>query len=283
MSAASNMNEDSKTSMLWHEELPILLSLARQGLKLRKAILAKGIEWKTKQRLSCATRAALTVSVELRDGRKSAHPTVRRGENPKTDSIIDCLREFYEVELSDMSAFLDWMKKNNYNPSPDLYAIDELVESTKMKPSQIVAWFEEMGDKVAKLHGTGTVEKQPEIIVIDDDDDNEEEDSVPELGEEQDAWNGLVAGVGVEIESKVDDEAAFDLMGLESPESLLDLLLLELDLDFGSSEYSSGGIIQTGHSGGQKSSAPGVRLTDGEESELFDYLSSQMGNDNEFQ
>ena len=133
-----------------------------------------------------------------------------------------------------------------------------------------------------KLHSTGSPEKQPEVIVIDDDDDDEEdeEDSVPELGEEQDACNGLVAGDDVEVKSKVVDEAAFDLLALETPESLLDLLLLDLDLDFGGSDVF--GSIQAGHPGDQKSSAPCVRLTACEESELFDYLSSHRGNDDEF-
>ena len=53
-------------------------------------------------------------------------------------------------DKSQTDILMDWMKKNNYNPSPDLYAIDELVESTKMKPSQIVAWIKEMGDSVAQ-------------------------------------------------------------------------------------------------------------------------------------
>jgi ribosomal protein S9 len=86
---------------------------------------------------------------------------------------------------------MDWMKKNDYNPCPDWDAIDELVESTRMKPSQIVAWAREVGDSIAKLRSTGTAEteRQHEVITIEDDADK---DSVPELAEEDDggAWNG---------------------------------------------------------------------------------------------
>jgi hypothetical protein len=93
---------------------------------------------------------------------------------------------------------MDWMKENDYNSSPDLTAIDGLVESTGMKPSQIVAWIAELGASVVKLRSGGVAvedpvvfgvevatEKQPEIITIEDDDDDEAV-SVPELAEESD-------------------------------------------------------------------------------------------------
>jgi hypothetical protein len=100
------------------------------------------------------------------------------------------------------------MKENDYNSSPDLAAIDDLVESTGMKPSQIVAWTAELGASIVKLRNGGpvadsaglgvkTAAEKPKIITIDDDD--EEDVSVPELAEENDkddditGLNGLTA------------------------------------------------------------------------------------------
>lgn len=83
---------------------------------------------------------------------------------------------------------MDWMKENDYSSSPDWPAIDALVESTRMKPSEVAAWAAELGGVVGKLRNS--FEQRHERVFAAEDDD-----SVPVLAEDEveDDLNGLVA------------------------------------------------------------------------------------------
>jgi hypothetical protein len=129
------------------------------------------------------------------------------------------------LEKWQIDKLIDWMKENDYNSSPDWTAIDGLVESTGMKPSQIVAWIAELGASFVKLRSGGvavedsvgvglrvevaTEEKQPEIITIEDDDDDDDDDdedvSVPELAEENDNIDDISSLLGLAADEMIDD------------------------------------------------------------------------------
>ncbi|GAX23097.1 hypothetical protein FisN_UnNu093 [Fistulifera solaris] len=133
---------------------------------------------------------------------------------------------------------MDWMKENDYNSSPDWAAIDDLVESTGMKPSQIVAWIAELGASVVKLRSGGgaaveesvgvglgvevevAMEQQPEIITIDDGDD--EDDSVPELAEENDKDDDISSLLDLTADEKIDDFYA-NHAGVSLPDAAKDV------------------------------------------------------------
>ncbi|GAX20523.1 hypothetical protein FisN_24Hu224 [Fistulifera solaris] len=131
---------------------------------------------------------------------------------------------------------MDWMKENDYNSSPDWTAINGLVESTGMKPSQIVAWTAELGASVVKLRSGGVageesiglrvevaMEKQPEIITIEDDDDDEDEDvSLPELAEENDKDDDISSLLGLSADEMIDDFYA-KYAGVSLPETTEDV------------------------------------------------------------
>lgn len=85
---------------------------------------------------------------------------------------------------------MDWMKANNYNPSPDWSEIDELVESTQMKPSEVVAWTAEFGRTVARLRNECECKSKgpdnpKELWILDD-------DSIPDLDDDKCVENGPI-------------------------------------------------------------------------------------------
>ncbi|GAX20521.1 hypothetical protein FisN_24Hu226 [Fistulifera solaris] len=137
------------------------------------------------------------------------------------DQLLPVTASSKGLEKWQIDKLMDWMKENDYNCSPDWAAIDGLVESNGMKPSQIVAWIAELGASVVKLRSGGvagedsigvavevaTEEKQPEIITIeDDDDDDEDEDvSVPELAEENDKDDDISSLLGLSADEMIDD------------------------------------------------------------------------------
>jgi hypothetical protein len=143
----------------------------------------------------------------------SRFPASNRGPS-STDQLRPVLASRKGLSKWQIDKLMDWMKENDYNSSPDLAAIDDLVESTGMKPSQIVAWTAELGASIVKFRNGGpvadsaglgvkTAADKPEIITIDDDDDDEDV-SVPELAEENDkddditGLNGLTADKMIE-------------------------------------------------------------------------------------
>jgi hypothetical protein len=89
-----------------------------------------------------------------------------------------------EVMKWQIDKLVDWMKENSYKASPALSAMDDLVVSTGMKPSQIVAWAGELGGVVAKLLNTVDIHNH-EVIAIDS-----HNDSVPDLEDEDDKVDG---------------------------------------------------------------------------------------------
>ena len=74
---------------------------------------------------------------------------------------------------------MDWMKANDYNPRPDWTGIADLVESTRMKPSEVANWAREFGGVVANLRLS--VDMQHDALSV----DNDDTDSIPELAEEE--------------------------------------------------------------------------------------------------
>ncbi len=106
-----------------------------------------------------------------------------------SDQLLPVAASSKGIAKWQIDKLMDWMKENHYNSSPNWQEIDGLVESTGMKPSQIVSWAAEMGGSIAKLRSCGPVAvavatetTSQEVITIDDDDDD---DSVPELSDEK--------------------------------------------------------------------------------------------------
>ncbi|GAX12824.1 hypothetical protein FisN_15Hu303 [Fistulifera solaris] len=127
---------------------------------------------------------------------------------------------------------VDWMKNNDYSSSPSWAAIDELVESTGVMPSQIVACTAELGGRIATLRN--------EVICIDEDED---EDSVPELADDIDAHgaafiaNDTRGQPALKPHSTEQDEKEAHLF--EAENSSLESLVLEFGFEFGSFEFVS--------------------------------------------
>jgi hypothetical protein len=152
------------------------------------------------------------------------------------------------LEKWQVDKLMDWMKENDYNSSLDWAAIDGLVESTGMKPSQIVAWIAKLGASVVKLRSGGvaveddsvrlglgvevevaTEEKQPEIITIEDDDDDEDV-SVPELAEENDNDDDISSLLGLAADEMIDDFYA-KYAGVSLPDATEDVDVAGGDVD----------------------------------------------------
>ena len=125
-----------------------------------------------------------------------------------------------------------WMEANGYSSSFHWEAIDELVESTGMKTSQVVVWIETVGGIAANYRKAVQVKCQSEVITIDDDGEDDEEDNVPDLADEDDgcdAWTGLVA----EEETAPATEKPIDLSRLLSRnESELNISKAEAEVEF---------------------------------------------------
>jgi hypothetical protein len=172
---------------------------------------------------------------------------------------------------------MDWMKDNDYSSSPDWVAIDELVESTGMKPSQIVACTAELGGRIAMLRNVGLdAGVTKEVICIDED-----EDSVPELADDtDDDRDGLIANdvtgqAALKTRSMEQEETEAHLF--EAENSFLESLVLEFEFDFGSS--SSSHSLQAGQSIQNLDARCEMSLTDFEEDELYADLLSPLDDD----
>ncbi|GAX13509.1 hypothetical protein FisN_27Lu005 [Fistulifera solaris] len=168
----------------------------------------------------------------------SRFPASNRGPFPTpTDQLRPVSASGKGLEKWQIDMLMAWMKENDYNSSPDWTAIDDLVERTGMKPSQIVAWIAELGASVVKLRSGGgaaveesvgvglgvevevAMEQQPEIITIDDGDD--EDDSVPELAEENDKDDDISSLLGLAADEMIDEFYAM-YAGVSRPDNTED-------------------------------------------------------------
>lgn len=60
-----------------------------------------------------------------------------------------CASDSQGIAKWQVDSMMDWMKQNDYNPVPNWEAIDDLVEKTRMKPSQVAAWASEIGSIIS--------------------------------------------------------------------------------------------------------------------------------------
>ena len=108
-------SKESIDSMLRHEELPHLVALATTLTIMKEEILLNnGKRWASKQRLpasSLSVEETLETVVMLGERLKSLsyedHTSVRRGDFPITDSLMDDAFKILRTELTDMTAFQD--------------------------------------------------------------------------------------------------------------------------------------------------------------------------------
>lgn len=129
---------------------------------------------------SCARVPKVAAVKRIRKGPESAR--LATSHSPQSHSArIASPKAPFKWQIDKL---MDWMKTNDYNSSPDWHAVDDLVESTRMKPSEVVAWAAELGGVVAKLRNAVANYHEASSIIVDS--------SIPELAEDEDAWNGRV-------------------------------------------------------------------------------------------
>ena len=144
-----------------------------------------------------------------------------------------------------LDKLVNWVTVNDYSTSPDWYAIDELVESTGLKPSEVVACIEKLAGCAAMCRKSVEVQKDPDVIIIDDDEEEEkDEDGVPELADEKDgdAWNVLVADAEEETPIAKPLSVSRDESESKGPEEKVDTVIaidtelgVDLKLPYGNS------------------------------------------------
>ncbi|GAX22935.1 hypothetical protein FisN_24Lu263 [Fistulifera solaris] len=107
------MKNNTISPIVWHKELPLLVSFANKVLEKKKDILvSSGSKWKSKQWVPASGFSVEeTVDIAIRFGdkfkalRHTEHSVVRRGEFTTLDAILDDSFKILRKELSDMAAF----------------------------------------------------------------------------------------------------------------------------------------------------------------------------------
>jgi hypothetical protein len=110
---ANKMKDNTINPIVWHEELPLLVTLANEVLEKKEDMrVSSGSLWKSKQWVPASgfsVEETLSVAIGFGDKFKALqhaeHRVVRRGDFSITDSILDDSFKILRKELSDMAAF----------------------------------------------------------------------------------------------------------------------------------------------------------------------------------